>query len=99
MNCRGPTGLSTAADVAKLSIYAMRKPGFTFIVRQKDRQVTVHGAGGKRSFKVKNTNELVGEPMILGVKTGTTDAAGALASAWPPTASRWCAPSPTARRA
>lgn len=72
----GQTGMSTAADVAKMSIYAMRKPGFTFIVRQKDRQVTVHGVGGKRGFKVKNTNEMVGEPMILGVKTGTTDAAG-----------------------
>lgn len=70
------TGTSTAADVAKLSIYAMRKPGFTFIVRQKERLVTVHGAGGKRQFKVKNTNELVGEAMVLGVKTGTTNAAG-----------------------
>ncbi|TAE74549.1 MAG: D-alanyl-D-alanine carboxypeptidase [Verrucomicrobia bacterium] len=70
------TGRSTAADVARLSIYAMRKPGFTFIVRQKDRQVTVHGADGQREFRVKNTNELVGEPMVLGVKTGTTAAAG-----------------------
>ncbi len=76
----GKTGLSTAADVAKLSIYAMRKPGFTFIVRQKDRQVTVHGVAGKRSYKVNNTNELVGEPMILGIKTGTTAAAGACLS-------------------
>ncbi len=54
----------------------MRKPGFTFIVRQKDRQVTVHGPAGDRGFKVKNTNELIGEPNILGVKTGTTNAAG-----------------------
>ena len=69
-------GFSTAADVAKLSIYAMRKPGFTFITRQKDRQVTVQGAAGPRSFNVKNTNELIGEPGILGVKTGTTNAAG-----------------------
>lgn len=76
LELRGATGVSTAADVAKLSVYAMRKPGFTFIVRQKERQVTVHGAGGKRSFKVKNTNEMLGEPMVLGVKTGTTAAAG-----------------------
>ena len=74
------TGHSTAADVAKLSIYAMRKPGFTFIVRQIDRQVAVSGAGGERAFKVKNTNELVGEPNILGLKTGTTQAAGACLS-------------------
>ena len=69
-------GFSTAADIAKLSVYAMRKPGVTFIVRQKDRQVNVNSAGGKRSFKVTNTNELIGEPNILGVKTGTTAAAG-----------------------
>jgi D-alanyl-D-alanine carboxypeptidase (penicillin-binding protein 5/6) len=69
-------GFSTAADVAKLSIYAMRKPGVTFITRQKERQVSVSGAAGNRSFKVKNTNELLGEPGILGVKTGTTQAAG-----------------------
>ena len=69
-------GVSTAADIAKLSIYAMRKPGVTFIVRQKDRQVTVNGPTGKRGFKVQNTNELIGEPNILGVKTGTTAAAG-----------------------
>lgn len=69
-------GFSTAADVAKLSIYAMRKPAFTFITRQKERQVTVQGPAGPRSYKVKNTNELVGEPGILGVKTGTTNAAG-----------------------
>lgn len=68
--------ISTAADIAKLSIYAMRKPGFTFIVRQKTREVMVDGPGGKRGFKVHNTNELIGEPHILGVKTGTTAAAG-----------------------
>lgn len=69
-------GLSTAADIAKLSIYAMRKPGFTFMVRQKDRQVTVLGAAGKRSYRVQNTNELIGEPGVIGVKTGTTQGAG-----------------------
>jgi len=69
-------GYSTAADVAKLSVYAMRKPGFTFIVRQKERQVTVEGVAGKRSYRVQNTNELIGEKDILGVKTGTTAAAG-----------------------
>jgi len=67
---------STAADVARLSIYAMRRNAFNFIVRQPDRQVTVYGAGGTRSYRVRNSNELIGEPGILGVKTGTTAAAG-----------------------
>jgi D-alanyl-D-alanine carboxypeptidase (penicillin-binding protein 5/6) len=72
----GTKAYSTAADVARLSIYAMRRNAFNFTVRQKERQITVTGPAGKRSYKVKNSNELVGEPGILGVKTGTTNAAG-----------------------
>ena len=68
-------GLSTAADIAKLSIYAMRRPAFNFITRQTTRQVKVHGAEGIRAFNVKNTNELVSEE-VIGLKTGTTRAAG-----------------------
>ncbi|MEO5713274.1 MAG: hypothetical protein ABIT37_07280 [Luteolibacter sp.] len=72
----GAKAYSTAADVARMSVYAMRKNAFNFIVRQPERQVSVTGAAGKRSYRVKNTNELIGEPGILGVKTGTTNAAG-----------------------
>ncbi len=72
----GAKAYSTAADVARLSIYAMRRNAFNFIVRQTERQVNVTGAAGKRGYRVKNTNQLVGEPGILGVKTGTTNAAG-----------------------
>ncbi|MCH7225319.1 D-alanyl-D-alanine carboxypeptidase family protein [Haloferula sp. A504] len=68
-------GVSTAADIAKLSVYAMRRPGFTFISRQKERLITVKGLEQPRSFNVKNTNELVSET-IIGLKTGTTRAAG-----------------------
>jgi D-alanyl-D-alanine carboxypeptidase (penicillin-binding protein 5/6) len=69
-------GYSTAADIARLSVYAMRRNAFSFIVRQKDRRITVTGPAGARSFTVRNTNELVGEEGVLGVKTGTTAAAG-----------------------
>ena len=72
----GAKGYSSAADMAKLSIYAMRKNAFTFIVRQKERNVSVTHATGKKSYRVMNSNELVGELGILGVKTGTTNAAG-----------------------
>lgn len=75
LEMNGKAGLSTAADMAKLSIYAMRRPGFTFVSRQKKRKVSVNGAEGKRAFNLKNTNELVSDT-ILGVKTGTTRAAG-----------------------
>ena len=73
----GAKAYSTAADVARLSIYAMRRNAFSFIVRQPDRQVKLEGAGGTRGpISVRNTNELIGETGILGVKTGTTAAAG-----------------------
>jgi serine-type D-Ala-D-Ala carboxypeptidase (penicillin-binding protein 5/6) len=72
----GAKAFSTAADVARLSIYAMRRNAITFIVRQKERQVSVTGPAGKRGYRVKNSNELAGEPGILGLKTGTTNAAG-----------------------
>jgi D-alanyl-D-alanine carboxypeptidase (penicillin-binding protein 5/6) len=72
----GAKAFSTAADVARLSIYAMRRNAFNFIVRQPERQVTVTGPAGTRGFRVRNLNQLVGEPGILGVKTGSTSAAG-----------------------
>ncbi|BCU79416.1 serine hydrolase [Luteolibacter sp. LG18] len=74
-------GVSTAADMTRISIYAMRRAAFSYIVRQKDRKVTVNGAGGARSFTVRNTNELIGQEGMLGVKTGTTNAAGPCVSA------------------
>lgn len=67
---------STAVDVARLSVYAMRLNAFSFIVRQKSRQITVFGVDGNRVYTVHNTNELVGESGVLGIKTGLTSAAG-----------------------
>ena len=68
-------GTSTAADMAKLSVYAMRKPALTFVTRQATRKVTVNGAQGARTYQIKNTNTLVSDK-IIGLKTGTTRAAG-----------------------
>ncbi len=73
---KGAKAYSTAADIARLSIYAMRRNAFNFIVRQPDRQVAVEGVAGNRSYRVRNTNELIGQQGILGIKTGTTAAAG-----------------------
>jgi serine-type D-Ala-D-Ala carboxypeptidase (penicillin-binding protein 5/6) len=73
---RNPGALSTAADMARLSVYVMRKPPLTFITRQTERRVHVTGVQGRRSFLVRNTNELAGGDGVLGIKTGTTAAAG-----------------------
>lgn len=76
LDIRNNKGYSTAADMARLSIYAMRRNAFTFIVRQPDRQITVQGATGPRGIRVKNTNELLGQSGVIGIKTGTTATAG-----------------------
>jgi serine-type D-Ala-D-Ala carboxypeptidase (penicillin-binding protein 5/6) len=72
----GAKAYSTAADVARLSAYAMTRNAFNFIVRQPDREVSLLTAAGKKSFKVRNSNELIGEPGVLGVKTGLSSVAG-----------------------
>ena len=72
----GAKQFSTAADVARLSIYAMRRNPITFITSKQNRQVSVVSAGVKRNFNLTNTNDLAGEIGILGLKTGTTAAAG-----------------------
>ena len=73
---RGNAGHSTAADMARLSIYVMRKPAITFITRQPNRPVRVQRPDGAQTFTVKNTHELAGQVGILGIKTGTTQASG-----------------------
>jgi D-alanyl-D-alanine carboxypeptidase (penicillin-binding protein 5/6) len=72
----GAKAYSTAADMARLSIYAMRRSAFSFIVRQPELPTVVQGPNGTRTITVRNTNELVGETGILGIKTGTTTASG-----------------------
>ncbi|MES2982553.1 MAG: serine hydrolase, partial [Verrucomicrobiota bacterium] len=66
-------GYSTAADVARFSIHAMRRNPITFITRQTTREIKVNGI----AQTITNTNELAGETGILGIKTGTTKNAGA----------------------
>lgn len=76
LEARGEKAWSTAADMARLCVYAMRLNPFNFIVRQETRKVSVAGVDGVRSFQLRNTNELLGQSGVLGIKTGTTSAAG-----------------------
>jgi len=69
-------GYSTAADMARFSIHTMRRNAINFIVRQPSRQISVSGVSGNRTHTLRNTNELIGEEGILGIKTGSTNAAG-----------------------
>jgi serine-type D-Ala-D-Ala carboxypeptidase (penicillin-binding protein 5/6) len=68
---------STAADVAKLTSYALGHSGFTFYTSQKERRITWRTASTEpNSFLLRNTNELLGQENIDGVKTGNTRKAG-----------------------
>ena len=68
---------STASDMARLSMHAMRDPGFRFYVKQKTRTIRIVKSDGKKlSYKVSNTNPLLGQLGVNGIKTGITAAAG-----------------------
>lgn len=67
---------STAADLARLSRYAMNKPAFRFYVSQKERQISFQRGSQKKSYLLRNTNELLGTNGVDGVKTGKTARAG-----------------------
>lgn len=77
---QGKADHSTAADMARMAVHVMRKPAFSFMVRQKQRTVAVTGPAGRRSFRISNTNELLGwsdaTGTVIGIKTGQTNAAG-----------------------
>jgi D-alanyl-D-alanine carboxypeptidase (penicillin-binding protein 5/6) len=69
---------SSPCDLAKLAWTVMQNPLFRKYVQTRQRGCTVLGAGGyRRNVVWKNTNELLEIEGYVGVKTGTTGAAGA----------------------
>lgn len=67
---------SSALDMARLTRYAMNKAAFRFYVSQRERQIAWMSGGKKRGYVLKNTNDLLGQNGIDGVKTGRTARAG-----------------------
>ena len=67
---------STAADIARLTRYAMKNAGFRFYVSQKEREIEFGRGSGRLRYLLRNTNELLGRDEIDGVKTGSTARAG-----------------------
>ena len=72
-----PPPHSTAADLARLTRYAYKNPGFNFYVSQPTREIAITNVdGASRGYMLRNTNELLGRDGIEGVKTGRTARAG-----------------------
>ena len=70
--------LSSAADLARLAKAALDVPRFRDYVTCRQHGCEVIGVGGyKRNLKWENTNRLLTIDGYTGLKTGTTDAAGA----------------------
>ncbi len=70
--------LSTAADLAILARVAFQSPVFQHYVSTRKHGVTAKGLSGyERNVVWENTNQLLGIEGYSGVKTGTTDKAGA----------------------
>ncbi|MFY8217217.1 MAG: D-alanyl-D-alanine carboxypeptidase family protein [Chthoniobacterales bacterium] len=67
---------STAADMARLTRYAYSQSAFAFYVAQKKREIHIFRAGQTVNVWLTNTNSLLGEDDIDGVKTGRTSKAG-----------------------
>lgn len=68
---------STASDIARISVHVMRDVGFGFYVKQPTRTVAIlNPAGEKRSYILKNSNPLLGELGVNGIKAGMSASAG-----------------------
>lgn len=67
---------STAADMARLTRYAYSEADFPFFVSQKSRIVHIFRNGVDVPTELRNTNELLDQDGIDGVKTGRTSKAG-----------------------
>ncbi len=75
-NVEGALPYSTASDMARLTRYAYSEADFPFFVSQKTRIVHVLRGAVDARIELRNTNELLDQDGIDGVKTGRTSRAG-----------------------
>jgi D-alanyl-D-alanine carboxypeptidase len=81
---QGTLPVSTALDMARLTRYAYTDGDFRFFVSQRTREIDVLREGQRMSVTLRNTNQLLGQDGIDGVKTGFTNRAGycLIVSSW-----------------
>lgn len=71
-----PVGYSSAADIARVALYAATRPSFRFYTNQRSRTITLYRGGVPVKEDLRNTNQLLGEDRIDGMKTGNTPRSG-----------------------
>ena len=71
-----PTPYSTAADLARIAIYAASRAPFHFYTNQGSRKITIYRGGQPMGLTINNTNGLLGNSRIDGMKVGSTPASG-----------------------
>jgi len=67
---------STAADMARLGLYATSRPAMRFYTNQRSRSITVYRVNGQLNLPLNNTNELLGVSNIDGIKYTSTPRSG-----------------------
>jgi serine-type D-Ala-D-Ala carboxypeptidase (penicillin-binding protein 5/6) len=71
-----PLPYSSAADIARLAIYAVSRPALRFYTNQTSRSITIYRAGQPLAVTLRNTNQLLGVDRIDGLKAGNTPRSG-----------------------
>lgn len=71
-----PQPYSTAADIARLALYATSRAPFHFFTNQPTRSITIYRGGERTPLKLTNTNQLLGTNRIDGMKTANTPFSG-----------------------
>lgn len=67
---------STAADMARLALYAAARPAMRFYTNQSTRDLTVFRGGERVAVTVRNNNQLLGVDRIDGIKASSTPQSG-----------------------
>lgn len=80
---RSPHGLdsgknneTTAADLALLGVYVMRNRAFSLMVSQPAWRIGVATAAGNKLYDIRNTNLMLKDPGVNGIKMGSSLSAG-----------------------
>ncbi len=75
-----PQPHSTAADMARIALYAAARPAYYFYANQTSRSITVTRGGSKLTMTVRASNKLLGTSRIDGLKMASTPLSGGCAA-------------------